>query len=171
MEEKKVTVAQIARSVETAEAPEAYLLDHTLNDLYSRVDCTRSSKRKRITARENDIVILNARQRSLNSRLQTVQKRQIQLERAAKAAEDLPDIEPTIEDPPEATKKKGKKMPKTKQGPNADDCRPCGFDDRLLLAEPALTDNDDETITDENDIRITYDICLDGRRKCARHSG
>jgi hypothetical protein len=168
MQAQHLQAADVAPFVLQAEEPEAFILDHQRANPSIRIDCAGSAKRKRHLQLDNAKTLLASRQASLCHRLDGIKQQQALLEIAIQKAEDLVDIQPQTEDASELTKKKGKKMPKTKQKSTADDSRPCGFDAKLLRMNPRSQRHDRPATTDIHD---SDDICLEAKRKCARHSG
>jgi len=152
-----------------AEQPEAFIVDHKSANPSTRIDCAGSAKRKRDLQSDNAKALLASRQASLCQRLDGVKQQQGLLDIAIQNAEDLVDIQPKTEDILDPTKKKGKKMLKTKQKSTADDSRPCGFDAKLLRLKTRLQEPGEPATTDM--LHDPNDICLEAKRKCARHSG
>jgi hypothetical protein len=169
MQAQYLQVSDIAPFVLQAEEPEAYILDHSHATMSTRIDCAGSAKRRRHLQADTMQMMLEARRVSLCQKLDAINHQQAQLEIAGQKAEDLADIQPAIEDPAELTKKRGKKMAKAKQRPTAEDSRPCGFDAKLLSLNAQMQGDHDPTTNDE--LRNYLDVCLEAKRKCARHSG
>jgi len=169
MQTQHLQAADVAPFVAQAEEPEAYILAHKCETTSTRIDCAGSAKRKRHFQSHNFKTLLASRQASLSQRLDGIKQQQDSLEIAIQKAEDLVDIQPQTEDAPDLAKKKGKKMPKTKQKSTADDSRPCGFDGKLLRANSRSRGHGGSATTEVPD--DSDDICLEAKRKCARHSG
>ena len=169
MEERQVEDDQIMQYVKDARQPEAYIQDHTTHTQGERIGCASAAKSRQDAQLREDQQILLERRDLLAERLRLAEHKIGLLDPAIKAAEALPDLEVLPEDTADAPKKKGKKPSKAKPGPSAEDRRPCGFDESLLVDTMEAAD-DDRTDAPGSDVQLRS-VCVQPKRKCTRHTG
>jgi COMPASS component SPP1 len=169
MQERQVEDDQIMQYVKDARQPEAYIQDHTTHTQGERIGCASAAKSRQDAQLREDQQILLERRDLLAERLRLAEHKIGLLDAAIKAAEALPDLEVLPEDTADAPKKKGKKPSKAKPGPSAEDRRPCGFDESLLVDTMEAAD-DDRTDAPGSDVQLRS-VCVQPKRKCTRHTG
>lgn len=165
MTDRGVEEDQVMDYVRDATQPEAYIQDHADPSAAERIECASSAMRRRNAETQEDRSTLHDRQDDLAQRLRIAEYGQSLLEEAIRVSEALPDLDPAPEEAVDPSKKKAKKGPKAKNGNLVDERRPCGFDDRLSAQAPNAGE------LDRISIPTQHQVCLEPRRKCARHAG
>ena len=168
MQDRGMDVDQIEDHVKNACQPEAYIQDHA-NASGKRIECAASALHRRNADALEEQSLLHERKQALEHRVRVAEDKQTVLENALRLTEELPDLEVLPEEAMEVSKKKGKKTTKAKSGNLADERRPCGFNAVILSDDSAADNTANMTILRETAGRQT--ICLEPRRKCARHTG